>query len=472
MRRPQNRPPPRDFFCVGDPMDLQTTPISKLFFRYAIPSVISMLGIAMYVLADTWFIANGIGMVGLTSLNISIPVFSLINGTGLLIGIGSATVYALYRGRRNPAASGLFTQGLILGGLASLVFMAAGLFLVSDIAWLLGASDASFPDARIYMQICMLFSPLFIGSNLLLAFVRNDGAPRLAMAAMLTGTLFNIVVDYILIIRLDMGMLGAGLATGFAPLVSALLLCLHFVGGRSGFGLQRVRLRQIPLMPIAKGGVTSLITELSAGFVIITFNLTFLYFLGDVGIAAYGVITNIAFVIIAVFVGIGQGIQPLASNNFGAGRLDRCHRVLLWGVASALALGALFYGAGALYAPQIVRQFNPDGVASMQVVATEGIRIYFIGFLFAGINIVVASYFQAILSSRSTIWISLTRGFFALLAGLALLSTLFGARGIWMTVPFAEGLTFCLVLWLYRRHRRFPPVIPPVRRKRSLPQDA
>lgn len=426
--------------------------IVGLFFRYTLPSVASMMGISLYILADTFFIANGVGSHGLTALNIILPVYSLIHGVGLLIGIGGATVFSIAKAANSPWAKQVFSLCLVLTAAATGIFTFSGVFFSQQLAQLLGASEQVLALSSGYLKVLSLFSGFFLLNNLISAFVRNDSSPGLAMTAMLAGTMLNIILDYLFIMVFGWGMFGAALATGSAPVLGLLILSYHFIRKRNTFSLSKFRPKLSMLTQIAQGGSSSFIIELSSGVVIMAFNFALLRAAGDIGVAAYGIIANIALVCTAIFTGLGQGMQPIISTNYGAGYFSRCKNTLLIGIITALGAGTLFFVIGLRYTYEITGLFNLSGNPQLTAITVNGIRIYFVGFILSGVNIIVSSYFQATLNSASSMSVSLCRGLFAIIVGLTLLPMFLGIDGVWATVPFAEIIAFGLAMGYTLQH--------------------
>lgn len=194
--------------------------IQAEFVRYVGPSILGLAGTSCYILADTYFISLGAGSLGLTALNIALPIFNIIFGLGAMVGIGSATRYAL---RQDEKA---FTQALWLAALFSLPFLALAA-APERLSAALGAKGEVLAITTEYLWVVLMFSPFFLLNTVIQCFVRNDGAPRLVMMGTLFGSLFNIVFDYIFIFPMGLGMFGAALATGCSPIVSLLVLSSH-----------------------------------------------------------------------------------------------------------------------------------------------------------------------------------------------------------------------------------------------------
>lgn len=290
------------------------------FMQYTALNVLGMIGLSCYILADTFFVSKGLGADGLAALNLAIPVYSFIHGTGLMLGIGGATKYSILKGQKMSCDTNtVFTNTVYTGILAAFIFMAAGFFLSGDITSLLGADTAVFSMTKTYLRVIMLFAPAFILNDICICFVRNDGNPRLSMFAMLTGSLSNIILDYLFIFPLDMGIFGAVLATGMAPVISMLVLSIHWLKGKNRFYLQKTGMSPELIFSILPLGFPSLITELASGIVMIAFNRIILRLQGNTGVAAYGVVANLSLVVLSIYTGIAQGMQPLVSRFYGKG---------------------------------------------------------------------------------------------------------------------------------------------------------
>lgn len=163
--------------------------VLKSFVKYVTLNVMGMIGLSCYILADTYFVSKGMGTDGLTALNLAIPLYTFINGTGLMIGIGGGARYALLKAKgENDKADSIFTYSIEIGILIGLVFLTVGIFLGDKISYLLGADNVTFKMTSIYLKTIMTFAPFFILNNIFLAFVRNDGDPKLSMTGMLLGS--------------------------------------------------------------------------------------------------------------------------------------------------------------------------------------------------------------------------------------------------------------------------------------------
>ena len=381
------------------------------FGKYVSQSVLSQLGVSCYILADTYFISKGVGADGLTALNLAIPVFSVMNGCGFMLGIGSGTKYGIMKGTGNEKRGDvLFTSSLCVVTVLAVIFMLIGLLAADPITVLVGANAEVYDMTRTYLQVILLFSPMFMINNLLGAMIRNDGNTSLAMTAMLSGCLFNIVFDYIFVFPMGLGLFGAVLATAVAPIISILILLQHFVKKKNQFRLIRVR-PDVRLVASAAGlGVPSLVTEVSSGLVIAVFNLLILGLAGNVGVAAYGVVANISIVVIAIYNGIAQGVQPLLSREYGRSQEKNVNRFLSLAMMLTVILAMVIYVGIYWNADVIAMIFNSGRDMDLQRIAVEGLKIYFTACPFVGANILLAIYFAATDQAAPAQMISLLRG--------------------------------------------------------------
>lgn len=430
----------------------KTTPW-KEFLRYTSFSILGMLGISCYILADTFFVAQGVGTNGLTALNLAIPAYNFINGTGLMLGMGGATKYSIYKSQQKSGETRqAFTTTIRLAVIAAVLFFLCGLFFSRPLATLLGADGEVFEMTNTYLHVLLLFSPAFIFNDILLCFVRNDSNPRLSMIATVTGSLANIVLDYIFIFPMGMGIFGAVFATGFSPLFSiCMMMMLHCRSKNCGFGFSgKSHVKQMSA-GILSLGFPSLVAQLSSGIVMITFNMIILSLEGNVGVAAYGVVANISIVVVSIYNGIAQGIQPLASRAYGQTHWKDARLYLRYAFSVMSALSVILYAILFGFAGPIAQLFNSENNATLYTIAVQGLKLYFTAVLFVGFNIILSMFFSSTEKALPAQIISLLRGIFLIVPMAFLLSFLFGMTGVWLTFPATEFLVAVLGIFLYRR---------------------
>ena len=412
----------------------------RKYLRFVSQSVLGMLGLSVYILADTFFIANYIGADGLASLNLALPIYGIINGTGLLIGIGGGVRYTLRHTRGDENADSVFTASLLMGAVLSFIYVLCGVFGAEHLSRLLGASGTVLRPTTVYLKVCCLFSPFFILNNILTAFTRNDDAPGRAMAAMLTGSFANIVMDWYMVCVLNASMLGAVLATGMSP-IFGVAICLT---RKRGYHIGKHRIfEEIP--KISAAGFSAFIGEFSSTVVILIFNYLLLSLAGSTGVAAYGIIANVALVATAVLTGAAQGVQPLISIAFAEHDRRTLTKQTRRGVVTAVLLGALFT-VGALLFPQQVTAVFSKGSAELTALAVPGLMLYFLNYLVSGVNLLLIARFAAAERSRDAAVLSLLRGVILVVPCAVVLANIFGLT--------AEVLSLLCGLYLLYREKK------------------
>ena len=426
--------------------------ILKKFIRYSVNNIFGMMAISVYILADTFFIARGVGTLGLTALNIAIPAFSFIQGSGLMLGIGAATKYSILKAQgQEKGANEIFSLAVISGLIISLFFVFLSITASKYLVKILGADESIFDITVTYLRVILCFAPSFIINAIFLCFVRNDHAPALAMIAMVIGSFSNIVLDYIFVFPLNMGMFGAALATGCAPVIGLCILSLHKLRGKNNFKLVKYKLDFIKIFGILKLGLPSLITELASGVVIIVFNILILGISGNIGVAAYGIIANISMVVTAIYTGISQAIQPLLSNCYGLKDTSGMKKIFKYALVLMLALSLVIYVILYFYASDIAFIFNKENDNTLQTMAVEGLKVYFTATPFLGFNIIISIVFISMEKAVPAQIISLCRGFFILVPSAVILSKVFLMLGVWLSLLFCECVVAIIsIYFLYR----------------------
>lgn len=427
----------------------------KEFIKYAALNVMGMTGLSCYILADTFFISKGLGANGLTALNLAIPVYSLIHGSGLMLGMGGATKYSILKSQKNWGQTNkIFTNTVYLAGILAIAFLLTGIFLTRVLTAFLGADQEVFGMTATYLRVILLFAPAFLMNDILICFVRNDGDPKLAMLAMLGGSLSNVALDYLFIFPLKLGIFGAVFATGLAPLISIMILSIYFLKKRNQFHMIREKPHPETEKTVVKLGIPSLIGEVSSGVVILVFNSIILKLQGNTGVAAYGVIANLSLVVMAVYTGIAQGMQPLISKAWGRYEIRTCKRILSYAMITMAAVSIAVYAVIFFLADPIAGIFNSENNRLLQEIAVTGLKIYFTAAVFAGFNLIISVYFTSVELALPAQLISILRGVVLIVPMAFLLSGLFGMSGVWLAFPAAEFLTAVTGLFLYCSKRK------------------
>lgn len=429
---------------------LQTEPISVSFFKYLIPSLIGMALMSVNIVIDGVFVGHGVSSIALAGVNIAAPVFSIILSIALLIGVGGGAIYSMLIGSEKiEDAKRIFTTSFGLVTVIVLLITSISLLFLQDLAYFFGANEDTLPYVVKYMKILLLFGLIMAWETSLSVFVRNDGNPNLAMIGLVITSLLNIGLNYYMIFILKLGVTGAALATVISVVVGLLVLLTHFFRKNSTLAFVKISWNKTAIKQINLIGFPSFLSEIGMGVFTISYNIAIAYYAGTVGLAAFSVLNYLHTFMFLLFMGIGSSIQPMISYFYGANLTGHIKETIKIAEKSAVVIGGLFLVIGYFAADYLVAMF---GITSTEItdLAVTGIRLFFIGYLFMGINFIYLTYFQAIGQIKPSIWITLFRGFILLIILLLILPQLIGVNGVWLALPIAEAIVTFVLLYFVR----------------------
>ena len=426
--------------------ELTTKSVNKVYLKYLIPTLLGMLSNSIYCIVDIYFVSAGSGSQGLAAMNICMPVFTILSCVGLLFGVGGATIMSISQGSgdmntRNKAFSVSVFMMLIVG----LMFSVFGVLFRKEFAYLLGSDDQLLPLVLEYLTPVMCSALPFVLMYSLSVLLRADNNPKLAMAALMVGNISNIILDYVFVSVFHMGIFGASVATSIAPVLSLIAASFHFILRKNTVYFKLKSFDPKVIGRILSVGIGSGIMELSAGAIIFMFNSAILNLGGEVYLAAYAVITNIAYVFKGLLNGFAQAAQPLISTNFGSGIIKRCSKSLRVCLIYSSVFCIVCYGIITVV-PGFIVSFFSNGDTNMEAIASKGMIMYFSSLLFTGINTMLMYFFQSIEQGRKSLFLAVCKGFLFVTLGLWILTSLMGVEGVWYAVLFGEVLTFVIAL--------------------------
>lgn len=438
-------------------MDLLRGNVKTIYFRYLGAAFGSALISSIYGIVDMAVVGQYQGPDGTAALAVVAPVWNLLYSLGLLTGIGGSVLFSTARGRGEERQKNeYFTMALLCTLLFAGVCWLALLFLEEPLLRLFGADTKLLELAKAYLLPVKFAVPLFLFSQMLAAFLRNDGHPGLATAAVLTGGIFNVFGDYFFVFAMDMGILGAGLATAAGALVTCLLMLTHFFTAGSTLHLALPKRPGERARQILTTGFSTFFIDVAMGILTMLFNRQIMKYLGTGALSVYGVIVNISTVVQCCAYSVGQAAQPLFSLNFGAGKWERIRQTLRYALYST----AFFSGAWT-----VLMLAFPNGFVRIFMAPTEEIlriaplilRSYGISFLLLPLNIFSTYYFQALMKPMAAFAVSVTRGLVVSAALICALPAMLGPDSIWFAMPLTEALVAAGVVHLMRRFTKALP---------------
>ena len=430
-----------------------TEPVSKLFFRYLIPSICGTMVTSIYVLADTIIIGKGIGIHAMAALNIILPLFNIFFGTGLLFGVGGSVLMSICRGKGEiQKGHSYFSTAFLLNVVTCILYMVLFISFKKETAVFLGATSTTLPYVMDYMPYILWGLSAFSFSSFLQTFIRNDGAPKLSMIAVMSGGILNVILDLFFVFTLKMEMAGAALASVCGSVLTVSILSTHFFSRSNSLRFSFKDFSSHFITDIYKTGTTSFLVEISSGIVMFVFNLQLLKYVGDIGVSMYGVITNTAIVVMCLCNGINQASQPILSTNYGAGLYNRTNHIKRLGIQTAIVICSLPAILG-LVMPDMFTYIFLNPSEKILTLSGPAIRIYFTAFFITGINMFIVGYFQSIIKPHISLFLCLLRGCILSIVFVYILPPVIGVNGIWISVPLAEFITLFLgMLFLKKTH--------------------
>jgi putative MATE family efflux protein len=432
-------------------VDMTTGNIKKIYLHYLFAGFGSAIITSIYSTVDMVVSGQYEGPLGTAALSVISPMWSLFISIGLLFGLGGAVLTSVLRGEGNEAQSNeLFTVSLFSSIIISIAVAVFLFVFKEEFLRLCGANAEVLPYASAYVKWLIIAIPPFLVGTVLSAFIRNDGVPSLTMLAVVSGGVFNIFGDIFFVFTCDMGIEGAGLATMLGQSIAFIILCTHFFNRKCKLRILKPKFILRKLIQIVSMGFSPFIIDISFGFIVFCFNNQIMRYSNSTYLAVFGTITNVTALILSLFYGIGQAIQPIVSSNFGAKNLARVRSILRYSFITALAMGVTFFAFIVCF-PDIILRMYMHTTDEILAIGLKIVRIYSFAYLLMGMNIVASYYLQALKQSNNALLISLLRGFAISLALVFLLPAIAGFNAIWLTMPFTELLTLFFVLTLLRK---------------------
>ncbi|SDJ01001.1 putative efflux protein, MATE family [Ferrimonas sediminum] len=437
-----------------------THTLGRQFWRFVIPTVAAMLVNGLYQLVDGIFVGQVIGADGLGAINIAWPVIGITYGVAIMVGIGAGALSSIARGEGDlPGASQWLAAGLwllLLLGIACGVLLA---WLGEPLFRLQQAQGPVLALAEDYLQVLIWASPVALGGIALPFLIRNDDAPNLATLLIGAGAVINIGLDYLFIVLWDWQLTGAALATALAQAVVLVLGVTYFRSSlcQVPLSLTRLSLSWRESKQILGLGLASWAMYLYFSFITAVHNSQFLTYGDATALGAFAIVGYLCTLYYLLAEGVANGVQPLLSYLFGAGRLKQMQRALVWALTLTLISGLVFSISFLLFPELFTHAFNRKDEALLQA-TTQGLRWHTWALYLDGVIFVIAAYFQSVNDGHRASWVTFANMGIQL-PFLLLLPLWLGVQGVWLAVPLSNVVLIGWVLWLLirdQKRRRIP----------------
>ncbi len=429
-------------------------PVWGQFVRFSVPSVLGMLAISSAAIVDGLIVGNFVGAEALAAVTIVMPLFSLLIGLTIMLSVGAAVMAGKMLGEANAdAASGVLgkTSVVMLAMISVLTLVA--LLAPELMVQAMGAQGDLVPLSALYLWALAWSFPFLGLAILLMQFLRIDGQPGYSLAAMVSITVVNIVLDIWLVVYADMGLAGAAWATGISYMVGALIALYAFVIKGSHLRFSLGQDSWLLVYRAALNGSSEFLNEASAGLVMLIFNWVLMTQVGSIGVASFAIVNYLLMVGLMVFYGIAEGLGALFSVNLGAQKADRIALLLHYGVMTCLVIGVMFALLIWFKADVLVGVFADGEDVETIALAVSIATIIWPVFLFNGANLIISGYFTGMQKPGLSATLAVLRSLALPVVFILTFFTLFGLGGIFYALPVAEVVTLCVALVMLKNYR-------------------
>lgn len=441
------------------PTELGTEKIGTLLKKYALPGIIAMTASSLYNMVDSIYIGHlpEIGAYAISGLAVTFPLMNLGSALGTLVGVGGQTMVSVLLGQKNySSAQKVLSNVVSLNTIIGLLFSIVCLAFLDPILYFFGASENTIPFAREYMTIILIgnvISHMYFGLN---GLIRASGNPKTAMGLTLFTVISNAILDPILIFGFGMGIKGAAVATVICQLMALVYTFIFFLDKKHFLHFGK-RIFEFD-WPIAKAslsiGLGPFLMNSAACIVTLFINQQLRAYGGDLAIGAYGIANRITFMFLMINMGFNQGMQPIASFNYGARQYKRVKEIF-WLTAKWMTLVAvILFIASEFFTTPLVRVFTSD--PEMISKADTGLRIMNMVAWTIGFGMVSSNFFQSLGMVKKSIFLSLTRQLLFLVPLIYVLPIWLGERGVWYAFPISDALSaICSLVFILGIMRKF-----------------
>lgn len=424
---------------------------------FAIPNIIMMISLSMYIIIDGMFVSRLIGTTALSAVNMFYPAICFEMAIAIMIATGGSAMVArkMGEGKQKEAQNNLSFLIVIelLIGISIAIF---GNLFTANIISFLGASSTQAPLSITYAKIIFAFAPAFFLQTAFQTFFVTAGKPTLGLVVTILAGVTNIILDYIFMAPLNMGVAGAAVATGIGYCIPAIVGILFFLTSKNNaLHFVRPKFDSRVLLQSCTNGSSEMVTNLANAATTFLFNYTLLQFYGENGVASITIILYFQYIFTALYFGYSNGIAPILSYKFGNDDKMQLKSIfknsILFLIISSIVANILIH----ITVTRALTIFTPAN-SDVYNIALHGFNIYSLAFIIMGLGIFSSSMFTAFSDGKTSAIISFSRTFIFIIGAVLILPMIFGEIGVWIAVPIAEILGFIIALfYLVANRKRF-----------------
>lgn len=430
----------------------------KSIIKYTLPTTLMLIFMSTYTIVDGIFVSNLVGENALSAVNLVVPVFGIVMAISLMFGTGGVAIVGKFMGENKyKEARGFLSTIYIIGTTLGLILTILGFIFREQFVAMLGANEVLAPYTYDYfMSILPFVVPMFLQVFVQTFFV-TAGKPGLGFGVCIAGGITNMILDYVFISpnSLDLGITGAGLATGIGNAIPGIFGVIYFIFNRKGtlyFGKPLLKARLI--LQCMYNGSSELVSNLSSAITTLLFNFMMLKIVGPNGVAAISVILYVQMFQMAIYIGYSMGIAPVISYKYGEQNKEQLSHIVNISLKIISVFSVLVVTLSILFSDLAVSIFiSRDSDAFL--LAKKGFMIFSVAYLFMGINIFVSALFTALSNGKISAILSMCRTLVLTVISLIVFPILFNVTGIWIAVPIAEFIAIFLSIYFYKKYKSY-----------------
>ena len=428
-------------------------PKVKQLCSYIFPAVGSLFVTYLYNVMDGIFVGQGVGSAALGAVNIGVPFITFAVAIVAMFPMGGATIIAIRMGRDDKdGANNAFMTALTLTVLTAVILTVVGTVFSQQIVDLSGARKLGEEMRRMsadYLFYYSAFSLPMLMSNCLSVFVRNDGSPTLSFVGMCAGAVSNIFLDWLFIFPLQLGVIGAAVASGLGQIVSLLVLLSHFIRKHGNLRIRRFTIQPVLIRKICKRGAPEAVTQLTTPVTALCYNLVLAGLVGDIGVSTYSVLSFIYSLANAVLSGVAQGLQPLWGNSYGKRDTKEINDYFRFGITVNLVLSVLVYAGLVFFNEPTICIFSQEIV--LVKAASKALPVFALSFIPMALNLVYTSLLYSTKRTKQSDIIAICRVIVIKAIAIFCIPVIWGVKAIWAAPFAAEMITFAIAVVLTRK---------------------
>lgn len=429
----------------------------KRLLRFSLPSIVMMVFTSIYGVVDGYFVSNYTGKTPFAAVNLIMPFLMILGGVGFMFGTGGGALIAKTMGEgKAEKADKLFSMTVFASILCGLVLTAVGLLFLRPFARLMGAEGELLENSLLYGTINLIALPFYILQYEFQCLFATAEKPKLGLYVTVASGVANMVLDWLLVAVLPFGLAGAAAATAASQFIGGVFPLIYFARKNSSrLHLTRCRLELRPLGRICANGSSELMGNISMSLVNMLYNVQLMQYVGEDGIAAYGVLMYVSMIFQAIFIGYSVGTAPIVSYHYGAQNREELKSLLRKAIFIVAIAALCMFAAGELLAAPLSRLFVAYDEELLQM-TTHAFAIFSFSFLFSGFAINGSSFFTALNDGLTSALISFLRTLVFQVAAVLLFPLLWGVDGIWFSIVAAEIMAvLATIFFLLKKQKKY-----------------